>query len=304
MSPSSDPLPPLNCLSAFEAAARYLSVTRAAEELHLTQSAVSRQIKRLEQDLGRGLFFRESAGLRLTPAGERYYKVVQRLLRELGEATVELRRTSSERQLTIAASPTIASFWLSRLMPDFRAQHPGTAIRLLVVEDPFSLDLAEFDLGLYYLLEHEPPPGVRVEPVFDSESIAALCAPHYLEQMGPISDSSALLEAHVLLVLEDHYNDWMTWRRWYQLLDFDWRTPKHTLRANSYQLLINAALTGQGVTLGWTRLFDHEIRQGQLVLALPDRLPSPGGLTLLIPEHRHLNLPMREFRHWLAEHSR
>ncbi|WP_084173526.1 LysR substrate-binding domain-containing protein [Modicisalibacter zincidurans] len=302
--PSRDPLPPLSCLRAFEAAARNASFTQAGSELHLTQSAISRQIKRLEGDLGRPLFERHHDGLRMTPAGEHYFRIVQGVLRELRDETARLRRRSGERQLTLASSPTIASIWLARQLPDFQHAHPDIEIRILTVEDPHRLDLAEFDLGIYYHVPNEvDPPGLNAEAIFDHEEVAAVCSPVYLERQGGVRDPSDLLAHHTLMVVEDHYHDWLTWETWYRELAFDWHPPAHTLRANSFQLLMNATLAGQGVTLGWTRLLAAELDQGTLVRAMPASLPSRGRLSLLMPRHRHLSEPMRAFREWVLSPS-
>ncbi|MCE3028370.1 LysR substrate-binding domain-containing protein [Salinicola sp. DM10] len=298
--PTRDVLPPLACLRAFEAAARHSSFTQAGSELSLTQSAVSRQIKRLEADLGRPLFERQHDGLRLTPAGDHYFRVVQRLLRELRDETARLRRRGDDRQLTLASSPTIASIWLARQLPDFQQAHPEIEIRVLTVEDPYRLDLAEFDLGIYYHIPNEvDPPGLEASPIFAEEPVAAVCSPVYLARHGGITDPADLLARHTLMVVEDHYRDWLTWEHWYRALGFAWQPPLHTLRANSFQLLMNATLAGQGVTLGWMRLLAAELDQGHLVQALPDTLPSRGRLALLTPTHRHLTEPMRAFRDWV-----
>lgn len=295
-----DPLPPLSCLRAFEAAARHGSFTQAGSELHLTQSAVSRQIKRLEIDLGRPLFELHPDGLRLTPAGEHYFLIVQRLLRELRDETANLRRRGNDRQLTLASSPTIASIWLARQLPDFQHAHPDIEIRILTVEDPHRLDLTEFDLGIYYHVKNEvDPPGVSADAIFPQESVAAVCSPVYLERHGQVLDPAELLTRHTLMVVEDHYHDWLTWELWFRELDLTWHPPTHTLRANSFQLLMNATLAGQGVTLGWMRLLAAELDQGTLVQALPQTLPSRGHLSLFTPEHRHLTEPMRAFRQWV-----
>ncbi|MAM59242.1 MAG: LysR family transcriptional regulator [Salinicola sp.] len=300
--PPHDPLPPLSCLRAFEAAARHGSFTQAGRELHLTQSAVSRQIKRLENDLGRPLFERHHDGLRLAPAGEHYFGVVQRLLRDLRDETARLRRRGGERQLTLASSPTIASIWLARRLPDFQRAHPDIEIRILTVEDPHRLDLAEFDLGIYYHVPREvDPPGLEAEAIFDHEEVAAVCSPVYLERHGSIRDPAELLDRHTLMVVEDHYHDWLTWELWFQALGIEWHPPTHTLRANSFQLLMNATLAGQGITLGWMRLLGAELEQGNLVQALPLTLPSRGRLSLLTPQHRHFTEPMRAFREWVLE---
>lgn len=303
--PSRDALPPLTCLRAFEAAARHGSFTQAGGELSLTQSAISRQIKRLEKDLGRPLFERTAEGLRPTPAGAHYFRVVQRLLRELGDETARLRRHGDDHQLTLASSPTIASHWLARRLPDFQRAHPEIEIRILTVEDPYRLDLDEFDLAFYYHLEGEvDPPGLLAEPLFGGEEVIAVCSAAYLERHGPIRDAADLLARHTLLVVEDHYNDWLTWEAWYRALGLDWHPPAHRLRANSFQLLMNATLAGQGVTLGWAKLLEADLDQGTLVQALPQSLPSPGTLSLLTPQHRHLRAAPRAFRDWLlAEQS-
>ncbi|WP_235039861.1 LysR substrate-binding domain-containing protein [Vreelandella profundi] len=297
-----DALPPLSCLRAFEAAARHRSFTQAGSELSLSQSAISRQIKRLEDDLGRPLFERHYDGLRLTPAGEHYFRVVQRLLRELRTESARLRRRGDDRQLTLASSPTIASIWLARQLPDFQYAHPDIEIRILTVEDPHRLDLAEFDLGIYYHVPREvDPPGLSADAIFKHEDVAAVCSPIYLERHGNIADPQDLLMRHTLMVVEDHYHDWLTWELWYRSLGLDWQPPTHTLRANSFQLLMNATLAGQGVTLGWTNLLAAEFEQGNLVKALPLALPSKGKLSLLTPRRRHLTEPMRIFRQWVLD---
>lgn len=297
-----DALPPLQCLRAFEAAARHGSFTQAGRELNLTQSAISRQIKRLEEDLGRPLFERDPEGLRPTPAGEDYYRVIRRVLRELADETSRQRRRGNERQLTLATSPTIASTWLARKLTDFRDLHPDIELRILTMEDPHRLDLAEFDLGIYYHLSHEiDPPGVAAEPIFSDEDVIAVCSPAYLARFGEVHDATDLLDNHTLLVVEDYFKDWLTWQHWYGTLGLDWHTPAHSLRANSYQLLMHAAFAGQGVVLCWSKLLSEDIAEGRLLKALPHAMPSPGTFSLLTPQHRHLSQAAQRFRQWLLE---
>lgn len=297
-------LPPLNCLRAFETAARLASITRASHELALTQSAVSRQIQRLESDLGKPLFERQLTGLALTDAGERYYRVVQRTLRELGEASAEIRRRPAEQSLTIASSPTIASFWLSRQLSGFQARYPDISIRMLIIENPNRLEPGECDLGIYYHLPDEiDPPGMTAQAIFDHEDVAVLCSPTYLAREGRPESVIELLERHVLMVVEDHYHDWLTWQCWCETLGEVWRTPARTLSANSYQLLMNATLAGQGVTLGWTRLLEYELQQGLLVEALDTRIESRGRLSLLMPGQSQGTRTAGLFRQWLMSPS-
>ncbi|PPC77808.1 LysR family transcriptional regulator [Pokkaliibacter plantistimulans] len=302
MSGRNQHLPPLKCLATFEAAARHRSFTQAATELNLTQSAVSRQIKRLEHDLGRPLFERDAQGVSLTPAGEQYSQLVQRLLRELAQETALLRRRGEGNQLTIASSPTIASLWLAPRLVQLQNQQPQLEIRILTVEDPSRLDASEYDLGLFYHLPGEIPlNGVESRPLFSEEAVIAICSPGYLHQHGQVTDANALLHEHVLLVLEDHHYDWLTWEDWFHGLGMDWQLPERSLRANSYQLLMNAALAGQGVILGWERLLDWELSSGRLVRVLPQQLNSRGSLCLLQPSHRHPSQATRLFIDWLYQ---
>jgi DNA-binding transcriptional LysR family regulator len=293
-------LPPLNCLQTFEAAARHLSFTQAAHELNLTQSAVSRQVKRLEEDLARPLFYRLAQGLSLTPAGVRYFRTVQRLLRELDRESAELRRRGADRQLTLASTPTISSIWLAGLLPQFQRDHPDLDIRILCSESPSHLDVSEYDLGLFYHLDElAAPHGLELSPVFDSEQVITVCSPDYLERHGPIRDLHHLLHAHTLLIVEDHHHDWLTWADWFADAGADYYSPRHALRTNSYQLLMQSAVMGHGVALGWKRLLDSDLDAGRLQMALPHSMHSRGRLHLMQPHHRNPPAAVRSFRQWL-----
>lgn len=293
-------LPPLNCLQTFEAAARHLSFTQAAHELNLTQSAVSRQIKRLEEDLARPLFFRLALGISLTPAGARYFRTVQRLLRELGRESAELRRRGADRQLTLASTPTISSIWLASLLPEFQRQNPDLDIRILCSESPSHLDVSEYDLGLFYHLDELPAPhGLELSPVFADEQVITVCSPDYIKRHGAIRDPQHLLDAHTLLIVEDHYHDWLTWTDWFAAVGAHYYTPRHAMRTNSYQLLMQSAVMGHGVALGWKSLLEDELAAGRLQMALPHSMPSCGRLHLMQPHHRNPPSAARSFRQWL-----
>ncbi|GAA3550012.1 LysR substrate-binding domain-containing protein [Zobellella aerophila] len=302
MSERIKPLPPLNCLQAFEAAARSQSFTHAANELSLTQSAISRQIKRLEESLGRPLFRRDALGVELTPAGERYFRLVQRLLRELASGTAALTRRQGSLQLTLASSPTVASMWLTRKLPELQQACPQLDIRILTMEDPRRLDLSEFDLALYYQIPGEmAPEGVHITPLFEQEDVICVCSAGYLLQAGPVTSPQQMLQQHSMLVVEDFYHDWLTWEDWFQAVGEPYQAPRRTLRANSYQLLMQAALAGQGIALGWSKLLAPYLKEGSLVQALPEYMPSKGFLSLMEPSHRHTSAAARQFIRWLLD---
>ncbi len=170
------PLPPLANLVAFEAAMRHGSFTRAAAELHLTQSAISRQVAQLESFLGRKLFIREPRALRLTVSGQRYAEVVQRLLVGCAEATEDVMKVRSQTALTVACSTGVAVLWLTPRLASFRAAHPEIQLRLIVNDSLASLSAAEFDIGLYYLREG-PPVGLAARRCMARKSFPCVRRP-------------------------------------------------------------------------------------------------------------------------------
>lgn len=295
--------PPLNYLVAFEAAARHLSFTQAAIELNLTQSAISRQIKRLEETLSRPLFHRHPHGIHLTPAGERYFQTVQRLLHDLDEATAELQRRGHTDQLTLATTPSISSTWLTYRLMAFLKQYPHINARILCSEHPRLLDTSEFDLGFFYHLDHrELVPGLDSQRLFADERVICVCSPDYLAEHGPIASVAELAQAHTLLVVEDHYHDWLTWADWLRHHGVADSVPKQQFRSDCYQLVLKTATLGMGVSLGWTQMLQDDLRAGRLCQPLPHSMPSYGYLAMMTPQNRYPAEPARLFTQWLLQH--
>ncbi|WP_288392528.1 LysR substrate-binding domain-containing protein [uncultured Herbaspirillum sp.] len=192
------PLPPLPSLIAFEAAMRHGSFTRAAAELHLTQSAISRQIAQLERFLGKKLFLREPRALRLTVSGQRYAALVQRLLVDCAEATEDVMKRKGHQELTVACSQGGAVLWLTPRLARFRAQYPDCHLRLIVNDSLAQLSETDFDMGIYFLRDG-PPSGLAARRLYDEE-VFPVCSPAYL---GGRSLSPAELRHETLLMLED-----------------------------------------------------------------------------------------------------
>lgn len=185
-------------------------------------------------------------------------------------------------------------------MPDFQREHPDLDIRILCSDNPSRLDVSEYDLGLFYHLDELPAPhGLELSPVFDSEQVITVCSPGYIERHGPIRDAHHLLHAHTLLIVEDHYHDWLTWTDWFADIGADYYTPRHALRTNSYQLLMQSAVMGHGVALGWKSLLESDLDSGRLQMALPHTMHSRGRLHFMQPHHRNPPLAVRSFRQWL-----
>src|SRR5688572_21659232 len=173
------PLPPLDLLRGFECAARHLSFTRAAEELFLTQSAVSRQIQGLEEYLGVELFERRHKALALTDAGQAYYRSVAAALGDLREATRKLRETRTGHVLTVTTTVSFASTWLVPRLARFRKDHPRTDVRITATHTVVDLEREGIDLAIRDLpLDRVPPGAVHLV----GENLAPVCHASYLKE--------------------------------------------------------------------------------------------------------------------------
>lgn len=289
------PLPPLNTLQAFEASARHLSFTAAATELNITQSAISRKMKLLETSLGKALFQRGKTGIRLTPSGERYYRVVLDALSQIADETRELMKWSGDNQITVACSLTVANYWLAPRLSLLQKSHPQLQIRVLCVENFNELDPTAFDVAIYYCLEQ--PSTLSCVSVFE-ESVVAICSPSYLQNHAPIHSVPDLLN-HNLLLVEEHHNDWLTWQDWFEQLGYSYHKPERVMKINNFALIMNATMLGQGIALGWRRLLQEYLDQGLLVQALPECIPSRGTLTLMHPSDRLKSPAAKLFVQWI-----
>ncbi|MFM0505311.1 LysR substrate-binding domain-containing protein [Paraburkholderia caffeinilytica] len=292
------PLPPLQCLIAFESAVRHASFTKAAVELHLTQSAISRQIAQLEDFLGRALFVREHRALRLTIAGERYAKHVQWLLANCSEATLDVMKRYGDLELTIACSSGVAVLWLTPRLGAFRAAHPNVKIRMIVRDGLASLSPAEFDVGLYYIRQRAEP-HFTARRLFD-EDVYPVCSPGYLA--GRVLEPADL--AHeTLLMQEDGQRQWMSWPEWFRLNNVQMPGSPQSVVINHYPQLVQMAILGQGVVLGWRHMIDACLNEGLLVRATRASASHGGGYYVVSPNDRAENQAARLFTRWLFEQA-
>ena len=293
--------PPLKSLIAFEAVARHSSFTLAAQELNLSQSAISRQIKRLEEILSRPLFLRKPHHVELTPAGKSYLEVIQKLFHELDKATTELQRRGHKDQLTFATTHSISTTWLSYRIKEFRQLYPHINIRVLCNEHAKLLDINEYDLAFFYHLDHnELVTGLEFFPLFERETVICVCSPEYLKQYGSPESTQQLLQ-RTLLMVEDHYHDWLTWNDWFNYHGIKKPVLNEMLRSDCYQLVIKMASMDMGIALGWERVLKDDLDKGNLCLALPQTMPSAGHLTMMLPQNRYPTDATRVFKKWLLQ---
>src|SRR6185369_4328010 len=197
-------LPPLELLLAFEAAARHLSFTRAAEELSLTQSAISRQIQALEESLGTKLFERRTRSLLLTEAGQRFYQVAQGVLVELDQATQKLRGATAARTVTVTTTPGFASLWLIPRLNVYLQANPGVDVRISASYETTNLEREGIDLAIRYAPDEE----MAGQAALFEEAVIPVCSPALAADPARPLREPADLHSHVLLHSDDAKYSW------------------------------------------------------------------------------------------------
>ena len=268
MASANRPLPPLDLLRGFEAAARNLSFTRAGAELFLTQSAVSRQIQALEEFVGAPLFERRHKALVLTAAGQAYYRVVAASLEQIREATRKLRDARRGHVLTVTTTVSFASTWLVPRLARFRRERPGVDVRITATHEVVDLEREGIDLAVRDSAAQGAPPG-SIKLV--GEHLAAMCSPAYVKearaQKKPLTRPEDLRH-HVMLTLHDPTGrwPWLSWARWLEAAGVQELTPEGTLAFDQYDQVINAAVHGQGVALARMTLTQEHRRDKRLVV--------------------------------------
>jgi DNA-binding transcriptional LysR family regulator len=292
------PLPPLNSLVAFEAAARHLSFTLAAEELHVTPGAISRQVRSLEEYLGKALFTRANRNVRLTPNGLQYAQAIRASLMDIASTTEDIRSWRGQQQITVATTSAMASLWLIPKISAFQRDHEDIELRIVALEQLRDLARVEWDIALYYC--RTPPAGMRATTLFYEEAFP-VCSPAYLERYGPMESPESLLN-YTLLSLEEADEDWMGWKQWFTGVGVVLAKPRRRLNINSYPMLIQAAILDQGIALGWGQLVDGYLASGQLVRPMETVLRTEARFFLLEREDspsRRSSIP--RFREWLLD---
>lgn len=257
-------LPSLGFLEGFEAAARHASFTRAAEEMHLTQSALSRQIQTLEEELGTPLFVRRHRALELTAAGRMLLDTARTMLDEIAHAAERIRRDTRTPPLTLSTTVGFAALWLLPRLPQFRARYPAIEVFLSANNRLVDLEREGFDLAIRYCPEASAPPDAT--RLF-GERLHVVCAPGLLHDRNRPLRTPSDLARHVLLHFTDELGiDWPLWLTAHGLPDLE---PAASMRFDQYDLMIQAAVAGQGLALGRSPLVDRYLEDGRLVSPFP-----------------------------------
>jgi DNA-binding transcriptional LysR family regulator len=292
-------LPPLTGLVIFEAAARLLSFTSAAREMCVTQAAVSRQIRVLEESLGQPLFVRGHRNISLTSAGRRLYATVDQSLERIADTVHDLRNGVSG-VITFAATIGFSTYWLRPRLQAFQRAHPDIGVRLLALDRDFDLVGENIDIGFTTGSEGQGP-GVRLDRLFD-ETILAVCSPSYLGDRQ-LHEPQQLLEERLLHLDREHWR-WIRWPVvdwpvWLQQMGVTYAPPTPALSFNNSALLFQAALEGEGIALGWGAMIDDLLESGALVRVLPHEYRTSRGYYLALNPTSVGVSEAEVFREWL-----
>jgi len=257
-------LPALDLLVGFEAAARHLSFTKAGEELFLTQSAVSRQIKELEEQLGVELFQRRHRALALTEAGKSFYASAAQVLATMRAATDRLRAQAGKKGLSVTTTPSFAALWLVPRLAGFMRSHPGVDVRIMADTRVQELDRDGLDLAI----RHGPAALAGSNAVrLMGERVFPVCSPRLLKDKAKPLREPRDLRFHCLLQYDDPEgrHPWLHWKAWLEVERVADLRPAGTLSFSGYEQIIPAALAGHGVALGRSPLVKDLVASGELV---------------------------------------
>jgi LysR family transcriptional regulator, glycine cleavage system transcriptional activator len=287
-------LPSLNGLRAFEAAARHLSFTQAASELNVTQTAISHQIRRLEEELGIRLFIRKNRALALTPQARDYLPGVRAAFNDLRLATDRLLRKDDDKVLTVSTLASLAAKWLLPRLTAFQEAHPGIDVRITTSTALVDFKNGDVDAAIRYGRGNWP--GVRAEWLMADEGFP-VCSPALLSGKKPLRTPEDLRD-HVLLHTSNaNYDDWRLWLTAAGLTPDISKQPGITF--DLILMTVQAAIDGIGVAMGRTSYVQDDIAKGRLVVPFNIALPADAGFYLVSREGAADPPKLKAFRQWL-----
>jgi len=292
---------PLNALRAFEAAARHLSFTKAAEELHVTPAAISHQIKALEEYCGAPLFRRMTRALLLTDQGQAALPILREGFDRLATASQQMARLQDDHILTVSAAPSIAAKWLVTRLEGFRQKQPDIDVRLDTTDRLTDFDRDGVDLVIRY--GGGDYPGLHAEPLFPT-AVFPVCSPELLEGPRPLKEPNDLA-GHTLLHVDwsSQSVTWPVWRMWLLAAGAEGVDPERGPRFNDAGLILQTAIAGQGVALAADVLAADDLAAGRLVRPFKLSVPVDFGYHIVFPEENVDVAKVAVFAAWLHEEA-
>jgi len=284
-------LPPLNALRVFDAASRHLSFTKAAEELFVTQAAVSHQIKSLEDFLGLKLFRRRNRSLLLTEEGQSYYLDIKEIFSSINEATRKLQARSAKGALTVSLPPSFAIQWLVPRLSSFNSAYPGIDVRIQAVDREEDKLADDVDIAIFYGRGNWP--GLRAEILY-ADYLLPVCSPALLAREHPLKVPGDL--AFHTLLHDTSRRDWQAYTRQLGLQHIN--VQQGPIFSHS-AMVVQAAVHGQGIALANNVMAETEIEAGRLVCPFNDVLVSKNAFYLVCNDSQAELGKIAAFRQWI-----
>lgn len=289
-------LPPLTCLLVFEAAARHGHFTRAAKELGVTPSAVSRQISQLEQHLGTPLFERSPKRILLTDAGDFLAARLRGSFEEISQTIHDLKKLEKDRPVIVTASTAFSHYWIVPRLSQLSQLWPEVRLRIEPRDPPLRLDEIFFDVGIFF--GDGVWSGTRAVQLLD-ESVFPIVSKKFLEQ----HESDSRIEKLPLLQYESFADDtWIRWETWFSHSGLRFQPQNVHMSFRNYSDLINAVLAGHGVGLGWKRLLENHLAKEDLLPLGEQRYIPPEHYYLVVPTSRPLSAAASLVAKWFEHY--
>lgn len=285
-------MPPLNALRVFDAAARHLSFTKAAEELYVTQAAISHQIKGLENFLGMKLFRRRNRSLLLTEEGLNYYLDIKEIFSSLREATRKLQAFRAKGALTVSLLPSFAIQWLVPRLSSFNHVYPDIDVRIQAVDHEGDKMADDVDVAIFYGYGNWP--GLKTDRLY-AEYLIPVCAPALLAGRYPLKKPQDLI--HHTLLHDSSRRDWQAYARQLSLQDII-NVEQGPIFSHS-AMVIQAAIHGQGIALINNVMTKNELDSGRLVCPFNDVLVSKKAFYLVCHDNQAELSKIAAFRQWI-----
>ena len=291
-------------LRAFEAVARHLNFRAASEEMALTQSAVSRQIQSLEEEVGVSLFLRHTRAVELTSAGAQLLLAVTQTLPRVDAAVRQIRQNAGRKSVSLTTFASFASMWLIPRLEQFQRDHPEIDIRIDASDAPVDLDIADVDLALRYgPVASMPANAIRLF----GEQLTPVASPWLLKSNPPLKQPADLAQFALIEAGDAHrtHLEWLTWRRWFDEQHQTKLVPRRWLYFNYAYQMVQAALTGQGVVLARLPMVAESLANGDLIEPLPNlRMESPHAYWLIIGPRNAQRPEIKAFCDWLMAQAK
>jgi len=291
-------------LRAFEAVARHLNFRAASEEMALTQSAVSRQIQALEDEVGASLFLRHTRAVELTSAGAQLLTAVSQSLPRIDSAVRQIRQNAGRRTVALTTFASFASMWLIPRLEQFQRDNPDIDIRIDASDATMDMEVADVDLALRYgPMANMPPHAIRMF----GEQLTPVVSPWLLKSGAPLKKPGDLTHFALIEAGDAHQThlEWLTWRRWFDEHGSPKLQPKRWLYFNYAYQMVQAALTGQGVVLARLPLVAESLANGDLIEPLPhQRMDSPMAYWLIVGPRSAQRPEIKAFCEWLLAQSK